>query len=598
MAPKEGGSPTAGAQQGGGGGGGPPGGAPTGSTEADVVNEMLSKHLVVILGGISASLLIWRLSMVLIKYIRTVACLTNDTQRYFAAASTKISWFKKNVLYAPIFGKRHNREFQLSSAVNVGTLPTRFQLVFLLAYFAANVAFCVITIDYSLPYAQVARLVRNRTGVLSVINMIPLFILAGRNNPLIYLLGISFDTYNLIHRWLGRIVILEALAHTLAFLAGNAQTKGWEAAVTTATTVPYMLWGFIATCAFIAIGVQAASIFRHAFYEIFKLLHIVLAIVSIVGLWYHLALKDLPQLKWLQIAVIGWAVERAIRIILVGYRNFGAGGTKTLVEALPGGSCRVTVTMARPWNFKPGQHAYLYFPFISYLQSHPFSVAWSDEGEHLDGEKLPMDRHDVLTKQKTTVSFIIRGRTGFTGTLYNKAAACVDGRMVTRCLVEGPYGGLHNMHSYGTVMLFAGGVGITQAVPHVRDLVVAYSNGTAATRKVVLVWVIQSPEHLEWIRPWMTEILSMEKRREVLRIMLFVSRPRSTKEIHSPSATVQMFPGRPNVDTLLGMEMENQVGTLGVSVCGPGALSDEVRRAVRNRQYHGSIDFVEEAFTW
>jgi len=136
-------------------------------------------------------------------------------------------------------------------------------------------------------------------------------------------------------------------------------------------------------------------------------------------------------------------------------------------------------------------------------------------------------------------------------------------------------------------------------VPHVRDLVAAYGNGgVAATRRVVLVWTIQSPEHLEWIRPWMTEILAMERRREVLRIMLFVSRPRSTKEIHSPSATVQMFPGRPNVDTLLGIEMENQIGTLGVSVCGPGSLSDEVRRAVRNRQHMGSVDFVEEAFSW
>jgi hypothetical protein len=75
-------------------------------------------------------------------------------------------------------------------------------------------------------------------------------------------------------------------------------------------------------------------------------------------------------------------------------------------------------------------------------------------------------------------------------------------------------------------------------------------------------------------------------------------RPRSTKEIHSPSATVQMFPGRPNIDTLLGIEMENQVGTLGVSVCGPGALSDDVRSAVRNRQYQGAIDFVEESFSW
>lgn len=320
--------------------------------------------------------------------------------------------------------------------------------------------------------------------------------------------------------------------------------------------------------------------------------------MAIVGLWYHLALKDLPQLKLLVAAVIGWGIERAVRVILIAYHNFGRGGTKTLVEALPGGSCRVTVTMARPWTFKPGQHAYLYFPSISYWQSHPFSVAWSDEAEHPDTEKLPMDRQDVLARQKTTVSFIIRGRTGFTGNLYNKAAGCVDGRMLTKCLVEGPYGGVHNMHSYGTVMLFAGGVGITQAVPHVRDLVAAYNNGTAAVRKVVLVWVIQSPEHLEWIRPWMTEILAMEKRREVLRIMLFVSRPRSTKEIHSPSATVQMFPGRPNIDTLLGMEMENQVGTLGVSVCGPGALSDEVRRAVRNRQYLGSIDFHEDAFSW
>lgn len=90
----------------------------------------------------------------------------------------------------------------------------------------------------------------------------------------------------------------------------------------------------------------------------------------------------------------------------------------------------------------------------------------------------------------------------------------------------------------------------------------------------------------------------MDKRRECLRIMLFVSRPRSTKEIHSPSATVQMFPGRPNIETLLDLEVEQRVGAMGVSVCGSGALSDDVRRAVRARQGAGNIDFVEEAFSW
>jgi Ferric reductase NAD binding domain len=132
----------------------------------------------------------------------------------------------------------------------------------------------------------------------------------------------------------------------------------------------------------------------------------------------------------------------------------------------------------------------------------------------------------------------------------------------------------------------------------VLQLVAGYSNGTVAARRVTLVWIIQSPEHLEWIRPWMTTILGMDRRREILRIMLFITRPRNTKEIHSPSATVQMFPGRPNPDTLIDMEIENQIGAMGVLVCGTGSLSDDVRRVCRRRQAVSNIDFLEESFSW
>jgi ferredoxin-NADP reductase len=291
-----------------------------------------------------------------------------------------------------------------------------------------------------------------------------------------------------------------------------------------------------------------------------------------------------------------WGAERGIRLLRLMYRNIG--GRKALVEALPGNACRVTVDMARPWSFKPGQHAYLYMPSIGLWTSHPFSVAWSEEMEDLSEDKLAMNRQDILAMQKTSMSFIIRARTGFTNSLFKKASTSPDGRFSTRCFAEGPYGEMHMMHSYGTVMLFAGGVGITHQVPHVRDLVAGYANGTVAVRKLVLVWILRSPEHLEWIRPWMTSILAMDKRRDVLRIMLFVSRPRSTKEIHSPSATVQMFPGRPNIDALLNLEMENQIGAMGVSVCGSGDLSDDVRKAVRARQHAANIDFVDVAFSW
>ncbi|RYP79103.1 hypothetical protein DL771_000081 [Monosporascus sp. 5C6A] len=543
-------------------------------------NAALSNFLLVVCGGLSLLVIIWRLTTLLVQ------------------PSPKFSWLKKNLLYAPLFRKRHNREFQLSSAVNVGTLPTRFQFLFLLGYFALNVAFCVINIPFFKSYSDVARQVRNRSGTLATVNMIPLFLLAGRNNPLIGLLGISFDTFNLMHRWFGRIVALESVCHVVAFWCGSASRSGWASAFKTSYTVPFMLAGFISACAFVAISFQAASIARHAYYEFFKIMHILLAITAVVGLWYHLDMEKLEAIKWLIPVIPLWAGDRFLRFARVVYRNVGNGGNKTVVEALPGNSVRVTVTMARPWTFRPGQHAYLYMPTISFWQSHPFSVAWSEEAESLGSEKLAMNRQDVLAMQKTSMSFIIRGRTGMTNALYQRAAASNEGRVTTTCWVEGPYGGEHRMHSYGSVMLFAGGVGITHAVPHVRDLVAGYANGTVATRKVVLVWIIQSPEHLEWIRPWMTEILAMERRREVLRIMLFISRPRSTKEIHSPSATVQMFPGRPNIETLLAMETEQQIGAMGVTVCGPGTLSDEVRQAVRRRQNYQSIDFIEEAFSW
>ncbi|TAQ84392.1 hypothetical protein B7494_g7293 [Chlorociboria aeruginascens] len=567
-------------------------------TNADALNQDFRNYIIIICASLVIALAIWRVGIEAIKYIRLLACLDNETQRYFTIPSQTYASFKKSVLYAPIFSKRHNREFQLSAAVNIGTLPTRFQLAFLMAYLGTNVTFCVVSISWSQPLATVTTQLRNRTGTLAVVNLIPLFVMSARNNPLIKWLNLSFDSFNLLHRWFGRIVVLEALTHVISWIVSVVATTGWAGVQKDIATSQMKLFGLITIIVVLAISVQAASIFRHAFYETFKHLHLALVITVIICLHYHLTLSNLPQVKLLYGPIAILVAERTTRVLRVMYRNIGKGGTKTLVEALPGNACRVTVDLARPWTFKPGQHAYLYMPSIGLWTSHPFSIAWSEEAENFDSEKLAMNRQDILSMQKTRMSFVIRARTGFTNKLYKKAESSPDGRFFTKCFAEGPYGGMHMMHSYGTVMLFAGGVGITHQVPHVRDLVAGFANKTTATRKIVLVWVIQSPEHLEWIRPWMTLILAMDKRRDVLRIMLFVSRPRSTKEIHSPSATVQMFPGRPNIETLMDIEIENRVGTLGVSVCGSGSLSDDVRRAVRTRQHSGNIDFVEEAFSW
>lgn len=298
--------------------------------------------------------------------------------------------------------------------------------------------------------------------------------------------------------------------------------------------------------------VHSFGALRHAFYESFLILHIFGVITVICGLWFHLgSKKDDPELlHWLKYvvgAVILWSIERGIRFARLMYYNVSRKMTTCTVEALPGDAARVTIRMARPWTFQPGQHLYLYMPKLGLWTSHPFTIAWSDKEYHMKplsiDDKLPSARQD-MTQTSKTMSLIIRRRTGFTDTLYKRALKAPEGVFNTTAFVEGPYGKVDSLASYGTVVLVAGGVGITHPVPYVKELVDGYAKGTVATRRVTLVWVIQSPEHLEWIRPWMTEILAMEKRRDILRILLFVTRPKSTKEIHSPSSTVQMFPGR------------------------------------------------------
>ncbi|CUS12793.1 unnamed protein product [Tuber aestivum] len=581
---------------------------PVAPTPAQIAAEMRSAY--------------FRFCSVIYARIRLLVSLGSESQRFFAEPpSTWVSSIKKHVIYSPLFRVRHNREFRLSAAVNVGTLPTRFQTFFLVGYLAGNIVFCTFMIDYAADKMSMLGEVRRRAGWMAAANMVPLFLLAGRNNPLIQLMGIPFDTYNLIHRWLGRIVVLEAVVHVsswiasrvmkcmplLAFMNSGSGTDGetiagWGSVVQAFNTYPFIRFGLIlkAAVCFAFLILHSPSALRHAFYETFLALHIMVAALAVASLYRHLADKGFPSLKYVKIAIIIWAIDRGLRLLRVLYRNVGRKMTRATCEALPGDAVRVTLHIARPWTFKPGQHLYLYMPSLALWTSHPFTVSWSEDQQHVkfDDEKLSLHRQDITHVGQTTLSLIIRRRTGFTDTLYKKAYGTPERTFTTRALVEGPYGKIDTLGSYGTVVLIAGGVGITHPVSYVRELVDGYAKGTVATRRITLVWAIQNPEHLEWVRPWMTDILAMEKRREILRILLFVTRPTSTREIHSPSATVQMFPGRPNIDTLLDMEIDQKMGKMAVTVCGGGSLSDDVRRAVRNKIHKANIDFIEEAFSW
>jgi hypothetical protein len=362
--------------------------------------------------------------------------------------------------------------------------------------------------------------------------------------------------------------------------------------------------------------------------------------------YVHLDKGKLPQLPYLQVAIIFWAAELLVRTYRIARWNVGINKdngkpgvtTSVLVEALQGEACRVTFTMARDWRWEPGCHVYVCLPGIE-AAFHPFSVAWAHVPQAVEeqggqvvenpfadpDEEFEMDElskggaastvvasssHTAGTKQHPTsmsrrkaslmatkVSLLIRPHSGFTRKLYTMASSTPQKLLATTGIIDGPYPSHCDLDHFGTVLLFAAGVGITHQLGFVYHLVRGYAEQTVCAKKVVLVWSIQTLESLAWIQSWLDVILAVPRYREVLHLRIFVTRG-LLYGLNSSSGTLRMATGRCKPQEIVDEVFEGRVGKMVVTVCGPGAFNDAVRSAVRTRVTDGALEFMEEGFSY
>lgn len=561
---------------------------------------------------------ILRLAQLFVSYIRNIYCMTAtpSQQEYYTIDRVWIwPWLKKHIVFAPLVKKRHNREFQMSSAINYGTLPGRIHSILLIVYAISNLVYCLL-LDWNAPEkGAVFAELRGRSGILATVNLIPLVVLASRNNIAIPILRVSFDTFNLFHRWIGRVVAIETTIHFFAWMSAYILAKGDDATPKIFNHNPFLQFGLAGMVAIVILPFHSFSVIRHAFYETFLYLHQCLAFVALLGVYVHLDVKKLPAYPSILTAVLLWMAERLCRLARLVYLNYSRKGgiTTVFVEALPGDACRVTFQLPRHITIRPGSHVYAYIPATSLWMSHPFSVAWTNiESEPPVGrsplplspktpnsiERQSFGRRFSVSKAPTSVSVIMVARTGMTRQLYQTARHSPNAKLYLNGFLEGPYAGHDSLESYGTVVMFAGGGGITHHLVQIRHLLAGAQAQTLATRKIVLVWSIRDIEPMEWVKPWMTEILHMEGRREVLKIMVYVSRPTHRINPKKSKPTVQLIEGRADPGAILDTVIPSRIGATMVSVCGPGALADEVRAAVRTRMHKANMDMNEESFTW
>jgi len=172
-------------------------------------------------GGLVAVLFAWRTVIRIRHRRRSRLALQMDDQRGLSRTNPINASLKKHILYAPLFRTRHSREFRFMR-LHMGSIPLRLEVILLLIYLSLNLIFVIVTVDWWEDYSKKLFQLKYAGGHLAVMNTPGLVLSAGRNNPLVPLLGLSFDTFNFMHRWVGRVIAVNAVVHMSAVLANQA----------------------------------------------------------------------------------------------------------------------------------------------------------------------------------------------------------------------------------------------------------------------------------------------------------------------------------------------------------------------------------------
>ncbi|BEJ13004.1 hypothetical protein CspHIS471_0301780 [Cutaneotrichosporon sp. HIS471] len=536
--------------------------------------------------------------------------------------------YKRHVSTPAAFGHRHLRGRLFS-------VPTRLQAIFIALYLSLNLIWSCIGYRTSQdnlffpgrPDRQLVRYVADRTGVMSFYNLPLLFLLAGRNDVLLWLTGWSYASCTLWHRWVARVATLQAIVHSVAYtwlekdklverLAGDPWRTGVVATIVMALMLPL-----------------AVRPLRERAYEVFLTIHIVFSIVLLVLLFLHVRNFGTGYHAYLWSCIGIWAFDRAARVTRVLFL------TPTLkpnaLALLPNtqGFVRLAVRTQRALAPVPGTYFFLHLPSVSPLANHPFTLA-SWRRTAAGGTEL----HFLCKPRGGSTSLL---RASVERTLAN-AIPQELGALKLPVLLEGPYGVSHNLNGFDRVLLVAGGSGITALLPYLgrQRLSVVWMVQDAAQAEDVLVNELRQSAigeaHVDvWVtggampsgcmngwplgapatppRPPSPEIPSpaaFSEYRCSYNAYLYkptLSSPGAKfvldgytvveKGEHAGRVCVRW--GRPCVAEVLQRHLSKQ--RLAVLACGPDGMMDDMRAAVAaayGRVNGHQLDYFEEAFSW
>ncbi|KAF6744749.1 metalloreductase [Ephemerocybe angulata] len=473
-------------------------------------------------------------------------------------------------LQKPLIGRRHRSPM----VGNVGLMPTRGQSLYI-AYIIISQTFLsifpIITTSYpdSLwPDRHVMLQVGDRTGDLAMANFLAVFLFSSRNNILLWMTNWSHSTFLTLHRWISYVLIIETSLHSLILLIyywtirdARQQELGW-------------IWGIVGTMALVLLWPASILPVRQKAYEFFLAFHQIFSAIGLIGTFYHIYefyKYDWGFEIWVYIGGGIWALDRIVRLI----RLFSNGIRTATVTALDAEAEYIQIDID---GIVAHGHAYLSFPTLSwrFWENHPYSVlptftglpsqdaaakgSDSDSAEKKESDSDASSVSSATTEIKPRTTILLRPMNGLTKSLARRllAGSGKPKRITLPVLVESSY------HSNPA----------THDLAHCSTLPL-HSWWRVRSR---LAWGVRNECLIRAVEPQLEEL----KRNPTFQLQTRVGERLSLLDI-------------------LKEEIEKDgKDALGIVVCGPTGMADEVRFAVGELALKAkrAVVFVDEAFSW
>ncbi|RXK40113.1 hypothetical protein M231_02570 [Tremella mesenterica] len=430
----------------------------------------------------------------------------------------------------------------------------------------------------------------NRAGFVGLATL-PVILTLSLKSPLpvpVFLPTLSYEHYNFLHRWAGRVLFLAVTIHGSLWINQFIYYKEYDELSADKTIRGLLAYGLLG-----GIVITSLKPVRRLCYQVFWIAHISLFVGFFAAICYHTPYA----IPWVTACAGIYAYDLVVRMIRFRIKDailVPVDNTLTMVH-IP--DCNS--------GWLPTQHVNLrILRGTGLFESHPFTIT------------------NAPSSSSRGITLYAKVAGDWTRRVHNMAREVVQDVLVNHpgkrvlCMLDGPYGGLKlDLGAVESVLLVGGGSGITFVLGSIEEALSARKAG-GRTRNVDVAWVVRDLSTIHALAPTLSHL---RKRAEIigLRIQyqLYLTDPPSPLPpiLDSLRDCSTISPYRPEVAQLVRAALplpnakdveaasEKHGGGLAVVACGPEGLVMEGKNAVAGlgigeRVACGGVHFHAETY--